>query len=519
MRLRKLILSTGLAVAMVATSIPALGYVNDAGTDTDGLQKNGSGITAVDQETGNLTTAGEDFVGAYGLEKDAKVTVSGLTGTITKLSLTGGATSTADDMAALAEKNNNKLGKELGVNEYKYADAKTVSPYSVEATYSVSKTVTVDAVATSVGSTSEANLIDIAKKTAQGKVALTAAEVASALSVKEATVGEITEASTYVANSGTYTDGTDGTAGTDGSDGTAGTKATLKDAKVEVTKTFTVTYTKDTVATGYAYDIIFATTVEDNRDYIAYAYDSENNELTEVATTKVANGKKIQVSVTDLTQNYVLVSKVVSTKENLIHEEPTVDGLDIKVTPNTETNLDKTAKEFIDKYVIKNDLNHIAYLDIAVTKTADGSEVTETETALTFKIAVPTDLPALEDGKTRVFKVIRLHDGEVVELPTEVVEGYIVFSSDKFSDFALAYVDVAAETPAETPETPAAVPETTAGEDTPAPTTTTAGGTSTTSKTSSSGTADNSMMPIVVVSLLLALCAGSVAVYKEKKTL
>lgn len=508
MRLRKLILSTGLAVAMVATSIPALGYVNDAGTDTAGLQKGGSGITAVDK--GKLTTAGEDFVGAYGLEKDAKVTVSGLNGTITNLSLTGGETSTANGMATLAEKNNNKLGKELGVNEYKYADAKTVSPYSVEATYSVSKTVTVDAVATSVGSTSKADLIDIAKTTAEGKVALTAAEVASALSVKEATVGTINEASTYVENSGAYTDGTADP---------NGTEATLKDAKVEVTETFTVTYTKDTVATGYAYDIIFATAVADNKDYIAYAYDSENDELTEVATTKVANGKKIQVSVTDLTQNYVLVEKVVSTTENLIYEEPTVDGLDIVLTPNTEANVDKTAKEFIDKYVIKNDLNHIAYLDIAVTKTADGSEVTETETALTFKIAVPTDLPALEDGKTRVFKVIRVHDGEVVELPTEVVDGYIVFSSNLFSDYALAYVDVAAETPAETPaEDPAAETPDAATPDATTPEAAQGSGSGTTSGTGvKSG--DNSMMPIVVVSLLLALCAGSVAVYKEKKTL
>ena len=504
MRLRKLILSTGLAVAMVGTTIPALGYVDNAGTDTAGLQKNGSGITAVDQ--GALTTAGEDFVGAYGLEEDAKVTVSGLTGTITNLSLNGGGISPANDMATLAEKNNNKLGKELGTNEYTYAEAKKVSNYVVTASYSVSKTVTLSGDGSLNVDNDKATIVQDIETKAGADVDLTKAQIATALAVKEETVDNLHETVAYVQDSGIYTAGT-----TD-------TKSSLKDAKVTVTETFTVTYTKDTVASGYAYDIIFDTAVADNKDYIAYAYDSENDELAEVATTKVANGKKIQVTVSDLTQNYVLVEKVVSTTENLIHEEPTVDGLDIKVTPNTEANVDKTAKEFIDKYVIKNDLNHIAYLDIAVTKTADGSEVTETETALTFKIAVPTDLPALEDGKTRVFKVIRVHEGEVVELPTEVVDGYIVFSSDKFSDFALAYVDVAAETPAETPtedpttETPAEEPTQTAT------TTEAANGTS---STSASGvkSGDNSMMPIVVVSLLLALCAGSVAVYKEKKTL
>ena len=478
LRLDKLVLSAGLALAMVATTIPVGAYVNDAGTDTSGLQKSGSGITAV--SAGTLTTAGEDFVEAYGLETDADVTVSGFTGTKSLL-LSGGTLTADDDIATKAEKNNNKLGKELGTNEYTFVEAKKLSNYVVTATYSVSKTVTLTTVEAATGgapsdeATDETSLETAAVEKAKTDVDLTAAQIATALAVKEETVGTITEGATYVTSSGTYTAGTG--------------------------------------ATGYAYDIIFDKTVVDNENYIVYAYDSENDELTEVATTKVANGKKIQVSVTDLTQNYVLVSKVVSTTENLIIEKPTVDGLDIVVTPDAEANNDNTAKEFIDNYVTKNDLNHIAYLDITVTKTADNSNVTETETALTFKIAVPTDLPALEDGKTRVFKVIRVHGGEVVELPTEVVDGYIVFSSNLFSDYALAYVDVAADTTEEETNN-----ETESGTDAATGTTTTTAGSSTTSTTTSTKTADNSMMPLFMTTLLLALCAGSLAIYKEKKT-
>ena len=264
MRLRKLILSTGLAVAMVATTIPALGYVDNAGTDTAGLQKNGSGITAVDQ--GALTTAGEDFVGAYGLEEDAKVTVSGLTGTITNLSLNGGGISPANDMATLAEKNNNKLGKELGTNEYTYAEAKKVSNYVVTASYSVSKTVTLSGDGSLNVDNDKATIVQDIETKAGADVDLTKAQIATALAVKEETVDNLHETVAYVQDSGIYTAGT-----TD-------TKSSLKDAKVTVTETFTVTYTKDTVASGYAYDIIFDTAVADNKDYIAYAYDSENDD-------------------------------------------------------------------------------------------------------------------------------------------------------------------------------------------------------------------------------------------------
>ncbi len=41
---------------------------------------------------------------------------------------------------------------------------------------------------------------------------------------------------------------------------------------------------------------------------------------------------------------------------------------------------------------------------------------------------------------------------------------------------------------------------------------------STTSTTSSTKTADNSIMPLFMTTLLLVLCAVSLAIYKEKKT-
>ena len=56
---------------------------------------------------------------------------------------------------------------------------------------------------------------------------------------------------------------------------------------------------------------------------------------------------------------------------------------------------------------------------------------------VTLKIAIPEELIQ----NRRVFKVVRVHNGVVEELETEVVDGNAVFSSDAFSTYALTYYD------------------------------------------------------------------------------
>ena len=55
---------------------------------------------------------------------------------------------------------------------------------------------------------------------------------------------------------------------------------------------------------------------------------------------------------------------------------------------------------------------------------------------------MPTDLLDVAEGYTRVFYIIREHDGKVELLETKVEDGELVFESDKFSTYAIAYKDV-----------------------------------------------------------------------------
>lgn len=82
----------------------------------------------------------------------------------------------------------------------------------------------------------------------------------------------------------------------------------------------------------------------------------------------------------------------------------------------------------------------VGLTDFTVVVKADGEalgEVAELAEKVTLKITIPEELIQ----NRRVFKVVRVHNGVVEELETEVVDGNAVFSSDAFSTYALTYYD------------------------------------------------------------------------------
>ena len=169
----------------------------------------------------------------------------------------------------------------------------------------------------------------------------------------------------------------------------------------------------------------------------------------------------------------------------------------------------------IDEYISSNGYTKVSYLNITVTDENSNEAVEESTTDFTFTIKVPTDIGT--DGIT--YTVLRMHNGVVEALETTVADGVITFTSNKFSDFALVYTTSAATTEDPTEEATDSTDGTTVADATDA--TEAADSTadsSTTSTTASKKTGDNSMMPLFMTTLLLALCAGSLAIYKEKKT-
>jgi len=295
-----------------------------------------------------------------------------------------------------------------------------------------------------------------------------------------------------------------------------------KKVDVTITKTTKTEYKIDTLVGGYTYDYLEVN--DKTSESKVYKQLAKDNKCENQEYTVVNDGAAIKISVTDLTSTYFLGHKEVSTSGNLYFGDDE-DGEDateqaIKVTDTVTLTVSSTATP-----VDSADFDTVAKANnakIAGYFTATLSNGTYTDSEVTVKIVKPKDIEALAgEGKTIKYTVIRSHEGMPIEaLETNSDGEYITFSSKYFSTYALAYeiVDAAAtpaETPAEDPttEAPANENDTQAA----APTTEAAQGSGTTSATGVKA-GDNSMMPLFMTTLLLALCAGSLAIYKEKKT-
>ena len=100
-----------------------------------------------------------------------------------------------------------------------------------------------------------------------------------------------------------------------------------------------------------------------------------------------------------------------------------------------------------------NGANLVGLYDITIPVTINGEsagELTELSNPITLSVAIPEGLPEVAEGYERVYYVVRDHNGEIEVLNTTVNDdNTISFESDKFSTYALAYVDqeVEAEEP------------------------------------------------------------------------
>ncbi len=299
-----------------------------------------------------------------------------------------------------------------------------------------------------------------------------------------------------------------------------GDEVSIPDGRKVIVRT---TYNVTTLPSGYRYDILLGNVDTDKKDFVvavANLEDGSEKLVTDYTETK----QGIIVSTTTLGDKvFYLGTKDKSISGALLFAPTTgndstsatvTSGDDIVATIAGGTSTANTA-DYTKATNAPESATVVGYFTINVKKA--GATVTDLGGAtLEFKIAVPTDVTPSE-GKKINWMVVRTHNGEVDILPATEVDGYIVFSTGYFSDYALIYTEVAADT-AEDPtqeeqqqeeqqQESATTPEGSNGSDSPS-----------SAKGSSAKTADNSMMSLFMTTLLLALCAGSLAIYKEKKT-
>ncbi len=101
----------------------------------------------------------------------------------------------------------------------------------------------------------------------------------------------------------------------------------------------------------------------------------------------------------------------------------------------------------------------VGYFDVSVllknTLTNETiSNISELASPIELTVALPSELQTVSEGYTRAFYVIREHNGKVELLETSLASDgkSLTFETDKFSTYALTYVDTLASS--ETPTTP-----------------------------------------------------------------
>ncbi len=192
------------------------------------------------------------------------------------------------------------------------------------------------------------------------------------------------------------------------------------------------------VAVGNAeINVDFAGTVETINVVV---YELKTDTITKEETTnlntlinEIANGKE-EVKGIDKETSTKLLEAVKSGKT--ISTELTTK--EVKVSDMTTL-----VKEKVNK-VLNKDEKIAAYFDINVLLKADDTsigKITELENKVKVSVSVPTSLPELKTGYTRKYYVVRIHNGETTKLDATLVNGKIVFETDKFSDYVLTYTD------------------------------------------------------------------------------
>lgn len=68
-------------------------------------------------------------------------------------------------------------------------------------------------------------------------------------------------------------------------------------------------------------------------------------------------------------------------------------------------------------------------------------ELSEVVAPIEFKVVLTDELKNVKDGYVRNYYVLRVHDDKTEIIPAKLADGMLVFSSDKFSSYVLAYED------------------------------------------------------------------------------
>lgn len=183
--------------------------------------------------------------------------------------------------------------------------------------------------------------------------------------------------------------------------------------------------------------------------------DDSEAELTEEVKESVAEKLEVTSEIREGAPETELKTDIFSLQEQVFTKEELrqiANGVSAKVYLAVE-NISALVKDE-DKKVIENAAGEYMvgeYLDINLMKQfgeTDASKVTELGSKITIAVNLPESLINTDSAVKRVYKVVRIHDGEATLLDCRYDEstGEIQFDTDRFSTYAIIYNDEPAET-------------------------------------------------------------------------
>ena len=181
--------------------------------------------------------------------------------------------------------------------------------------------------------------------------------------------------------------------------------------------------------------------------YVADGYDANfSNGVSKVAKNEVkvvVPAKDATIGVSGDYEN-ALKEALENSKLDVKKENATVE-VSVKALDEKEVSEDVIAK--IADYVkmSSNKLTVAGYFDISLlVKNANNEELgmlSEVTAPIEFKMVLTDDLKDVKTGYTRNYFILRIHDDKTEIIPAKVDNGTLIFSSDKFSNYVLAYED------------------------------------------------------------------------------
>lgn len=193
-------------------------------------------------------------------------------------------------------------------------------------------------------------------------------------------------------------------------------------------------------------------TMPDNDVNIEVTFKKLTQELEPVNNSVISlpdQNKTQEILIGTINQNPELAELTKTTNLNIV-----IQAKDVEISNELQTKMqDKLSQKsqnikiekFIEITISVRDKNN---------NNIEVGKLTDLKEPITLTVAIPEDMPKLEEGYERIYYIVREHNGEIEILDTKLSEDgkTIEFTSDKFSAYAIAYEDKRVETNAQTQE-------------------------------------------------------------------